>query len=129
MVKMKSSLSDGLRILFWVVLGGAIVWGYSAATSKKAEKSALATSRFEQRKTAVQATVKAGPQVFSNETPEGTVIQLSIPAPSQTGNFVDVKRCIVWRDAATKTSSLHCDHDELDLDDSHLEPPDLSDYR
>lgn len=109
----------------WVVLGGLLVWGYGAATDKKAEKAATASMSYAQRKQATAAVIQAGPQTTSWETPQGTVIALDIPKAALGGSFVEVKHCIVWRDAVTSTSALHCDKDEIDTRDYPSDPPDV----
>lgn len=126
---MRPSSSDWASIFFWVILGGLIVWAYNAATLKKVEKSEAASSSVNQLKKSAQAAISAGPQLTSWQTAEGTVISLSIPKLSAGGHLLEVKKCIIWRDAITKTASLHCDRDKLDLTDAPVELPDLSDYR
>lgn len=82
-----------------------------------------------QRKQAVQAALNAGPQTRSWQTSEGAVIELTIPRASITGRRVEYQRCIVWRDAITKSSSMHCDRDDFDPADYPTDPPDHSNLR
>lgn len=102
-------------ILCSTLLGGC--------SGRDSEKETSSDARRTQRKQVVQDTIKAGPQTTSWETPQGTVIALDIPKASLGGRFVEVKHCIVWRDAVTKTSALHCDKDEIDLQDYPTDPP------
>ena len=104
------------------------MWGYGAVTNKETETKRSAGFAT-QRRQAVQDAVSAGPQLNTWQTAEGTAISVAIPRPSASGRFVDVKKCIVWRDAVTKNASLHCDRDELDLDNQSTEKPDVADPR
>lgn len=118
-------LSNKLEPLAWIALGGLIVLGYGVATAKKAEKAATTSTSYTQRMKATSATISAGPKTTSWETPQGTVIALDIPKSSMGGSFVEVKHCIVWRDAVTNTSALHCDKDEIDTREYPSDPPDV----
>lgn len=118
--------SNKIEPFLWIILGGLIVWGYGAATNKTAEKVVAASTSSAQRKLATTTTVSAGPKTTSWDTPQGTVIAVDIPKSMLDGQFVEIKHCIVWRDAATKTSSLHCDKDEIDTSDYPSDPPDLT---
>lgn len=113
-------------IAFWVVIGGLIVWGYGVATAKKDEKAATTSTSHTQRMKATAATISASPKTTSWETPQGTVIALDIPKPLMGGSFVEVKHCIVWRDAVTKSSALHCDKDEIDTRDYPTDQPEIT---
>lgn len=104
-------------------MGALIVWLYGVATDKKVEKATVASASHAQRKQATAAIINAGPQTTVWETIQGTVIKLSIPKSLPGGNFVEVKNCIVWRDAVTNTSALHCDADEIDVRDYSTESP------
>lgn len=92
-----------------------IAIGICACTSKDAPKEPHTRPTSAERKQAVQAVVNAGPQTKSWQTPEGTVIELTIPKTSGAGNFLESQRCVVWRDAVTKTSSMYCDKEEIDI--------------
>jgi len=80
-------------------------------------------ARRAQREQAVQAAINAGPQTRSWQTPEGTVIELIIPKTS--GRLLESQRCVVWRDAVTNTSALHCDREEIDLRHLESDPPEV----
>ena len=121
--KMKSAMDYYAGILFWMALGGAVVWGYGVATEKKA--STTPSVSVAQRKQANLNAVSAGPQSTAWETPYGTVIALDIPKASAGGLLVEQKRCIVWRDAVTNTSSLQCDKDEIDIKNYPTDRPDI----
>ncbi len=121
--KMKSAMDYYAGILFWMALGGAAVWGYGVATEKKA--AAAPSASLTQRKQANLNAVSAGPQSTAWETPHGTVIALAIPKASAGGLLMEMKRCIVWRDAVTSTSSLQCDKEEIDIKQFPIDPPDL----
>jgi len=118
-------LSNKLEPFAWIFMGGLIVWGYGVATDKKAEKAVSTSASQAQRKQATTAIVQAGPQTTTWNTTEGSVIALSIPQARLGGQFVEVKHCIVWRDAVTKTSALHCDKNEIDLRDFPSDPPEI----
>jgi hypothetical protein len=120
---MKFDRDSLFGIVFWIAFGGLIAWGYQAATDKKAEKASTSTESRANRKQAVQNIIKAGPQTTSWETPQGTVIALDVPKATLGGRFIETKHCIVWRDAVTKTSALHCDKDEIDTRDYPYDPP------
>lgn len=107
-------LSPLALVIFGVLLSGC-------SGSDRAQDAAN-EARHAQRKQAAQATLKAGPKTTTWDTPEGTVIALSIPQATHGAN-VETKRCIVWRDAVTKTAALHCDKDEIDLSDYPTEKP------
>lgn len=108
--------------LSWLLFGGLIVWGYQAATDKRAEKSSTATASIAQRKAANAAAVSAGPQTKVWQTPEGQVIELYVPSSSLGGLFVEVKRCIIWRGQGA--DSMHCEARSGD----RMHPPDDMDY-
>jgi hypothetical protein len=108
-------MTSKLEPLAWMFLGGLLFWGYQVVIEKKAEKATTASVSYSQRKHATQEIIKAGPKTTISETPEGTVIELSIPKPSFGGSFAEIKQCIIWRDAVTKTSALFCDKDEIDI--------------
>ncbi|WP_294767160.1 hypothetical protein [uncultured Rhodoferax sp.] len=102
-------------IAFWMALGGGIVWFYQTAVATKAEKAVARSSQSSDIKARNAAIVAAGPTAEVFKTAEGEVIQLSIPVASLGGSLVQHKKCTVWRDAVTKTSSLHCEREEIDL--------------
>lgn len=121
--KTESRLGTIFSILFWIALGIALMWAYGAATENKA--SAAPSASLSQRKQANLNKINAGPQSTAWETPHGTVIALDIPKASAGGLLMEMKRCIVWRDAVTRTSSLQCDKEEIDLKNYPIDPPDL----
>lgn len=105
------------------LMAATILLGCSGRDSAK--DAADAASRA-QRKQVVQDTIRAGPQTKSWQTPEGTVIELTIPKATSIDSFANVRQCIVWRDRETQTSSLFCDKDELDLSgDYRGDPPEI----
>jgi hypothetical protein len=114
-----------LGIIFWVAIGGTLVWTYGAATTKKEATFTRASSGLTVRKQATQDIIKAGPTSTAWETQHGTVIALDIPRATAGGLLVEQKRCIVWRDAVTKTSSLQCDKEEIDIRRHSIDPPDI----
>lgn len=79
--------------------------------------------RKAQDRQAVKAVIQAGPQTVSWDTPQGTVIEITIPRATLGGNFVESKRCIVWRDAVAKTASLFCDREEIERPDLSPDTP------
>jgi hypothetical protein len=95
----------------------------AGCTSKDISKESHGRTTSAERKQAIQSVIDAGPQTKSWQTPEGTVIELTIPKTSGAGNFLESQRCIVWRDAVTKTSSMHCDKEEIDIRDYSGDPP------
>lgn len=119
-----TKMTNWLGILFWMAIGAALVWGFGIATQKKEPKFTRASPSLTQRKQAALDTIKAGPKTSTWETPHGTVIALDIPKATAGGLLVEIKRCVVWRDAATKTSSLQCDKDEIDIRHHSIDPPD-----
>lgn len=80
-------------------------------------------ARNSQREQAVQAAINAGPQTRSWQTREGAVIELIIPKTN--GRLLESQRCIVWRDAVTNSSALHCDREEIDLRGFEGDPPEI----
>jgi hypothetical protein len=107
----------------WILMGGLLVWGYQAATAKKSEKAAAATVSNAQRAESIAAQLKAGPTTQVWNTPEGQLLQLQIPTAGPANLYVEQRNCLVWRDAATKTSALFCASPEPDIGDP-LDPPD-----
>ncbi|MGB4115379.1 MAG: hypothetical protein WBK51_02395 [Polaromonas sp.] len=120
-------MTSKLERLAWILLGGLIVWGYQVATEKRAEKATIASASYAQRKLATQEILKAGSKTTISETPQGTVIELSIPKASFGGSFLEIKRCIIWRDAVTKTAALSCEKDEIETRNYSSENQRLSD--
>jgi hypothetical protein len=118
-------MTSWLGILFWMAIGAALVWGFGIATQKQEVKPAKAASSLTVRKQATQDIIKAGPTSTAWETKHGTVIALDIPRATAGGLLVEQKRCIVWRDAVTKTSSLQCDKEEIDIRGHSIDPPDV----
>lgn len=108
---MKPAQKDFLNIVFWVGLGGLMMWGYHAATSKQAEKAVLGDAVWEHKKAGNIAVVNAGPKTKVSQTPEGTVIELTIPSSTMGGLSVQFKRCVIWRDKTSATSAMSCDSD------------------
>lgn len=102
-------LRDFGSIVFWVFLGGAVVWGYGAATDKKAEKSTTSTKNISERRASVEAIVKAGPTTKTWPTPEGQIIEISIPSVGAAGLFADIKQCIVWQSKMGTQAAMSCD--------------------
>jgi hypothetical protein len=98
-----------------IILGGLIVWGYYQVSGRKTEPVTPKQTTAE-RKKAAQDVIKAGPKTTEWQTPQGTLIELNIPRSTMGGTLVENKRCIVWRDAITKTASLSCDQKEIDLE-------------
>jgi len=88
-------------------------------------KDSARKTRNAQREQAVQAALNAGPQTRSWQTNEGTVIELNIPKVGAVGGLLETQRCIVWRDAVTKTSALHCDREEIDMRSFDGDPPEV----
>jgi len=116
-----------LNILFWIALGGGLVWLYlTASTQTPAKPIGKPLPTSEQRKQAVSDVVNAGPQTKLWSTPHGEVIELSIPSASIGGRFVEYKRCIVWRDPITATSAISCPGPAVE--DRDLYPSDGPDY-
>ncbi len=95
----------------------------SACTNKDAVRDHTSRTTSTERQKAVRAVLDAGPQTKSWETPEGTVIELTLPKAGMTGMFLESQRCIVWRDAVTKTAALHCDRGEINHQDYPGDPP------
>lgn len=114
-----------LGIIFWVAIGGALVWAYGAATATKEATFTQASRSLAKREQSTQDIIKAGPTSAVWETPHGTVIALDIPKATAGGLLVEMKRCIVWRDSVTKTSSLQCDKEEIDIRRHSIDPPDI----
>jgi hypothetical protein len=126
---MKFNLDDIFGIAFWMVLGGVILWGYGAVTDKKAVSANPPAATTKQRKLAVANTVRSGPKTEIWSTPHGDVIKLDVPYATVGGLLVEIKHCILWRDMLTKTSSMHCEQNQLDTRDYPSDPPDYSDLR
>ncbi|MDZ7892360.1 MAG: hypothetical protein U5L73_11460 [Rhodoferax sp.] len=124
-----TNFKDFLNVLFWMALGAALVWGYGAATNIKAEKSLAVTEGAERLRSAIKEKIDRGPQVETWDTGEGQLVTVYIPS-SLAGVAVSVKRCFVWRDAITKSSSMSCPSDSDDrIDYLEADGPDYSDYR
>jgi hypothetical protein len=123
--QMKLRPKDFFIGLFWMALSAAIFWMYGAITARQADTAAATSSRQAQRLQATQAAIRAGPQTSTWETPHGTVITLDIPKATLSGMFVETKHCIVWRDASTKTSAIHCDKEEIDIKNYPTDRPDF----
>lgn len=87
-------------------MGALGVWLYQISTVHKAEKATPASTS--QRRLAVTNAVTAGPQTQIWATPNGDVIELTIPSASLGGRLLEVKRCTVWRDRITSSSSMSC---------------------
>jgi hypothetical protein len=83
--------------------------------------------RLEQKRKAVEERVKAGPVATVSKLAEGDVIELAIPSASSTGRYLDVQRCYVWRDNATKSASMSCPHqpEQVRVDDLDNPGPDI----
>lgn len=114
-----------LLVLFGVALSGvALSLAYQAATDKRADKGAQSIARMAHQQQATKAIVSAGPQAIATETPQGTVIDLTIPKVGMGGAFIETRKCVVWRDAVTKTASMFCDPQELDPTPLALDLPD-----
>jgi hypothetical protein len=122
---MKSRLQTLLGMLFWLGLGALLLFWFQEVNSKKVEKSSVTTENRAQRKQAAQDVIKAGPKTTEWQTPQGTLIELNIPRSTMGGTLVENKRCIVWRDAITKTASLSCDQKEIDLERLDPDPPEI----
>jgi hypothetical protein len=88
-------------------------------------KEPIRKARKAQQEQAVQAALNAGPQTRSWQTPEGAVIEVTIPKTSGPGRLLESQRCIVWRDAVTNTSALHCDREEIDMRNFEGDPPEI----
>ena len=112
-------------MIFAMLIGGTLVWFFGSTTEKKEAKLQKTSASLTQRKQATLDIIKAGPKSTAWETPHGTVIALDIPKASVGGLLIEMKRCIVWRDAVTTTSSLPCDKDEIDIDHHSVDPPDI----
>lgn len=110
---MLSKFENVAWIIFWIALGGVGVWGWQAATAKPFEKPPSAG--IAQRRQAVATTLAAGPQTTSWSTPHGDVIELSVPSATVGGRLLELRRCIVWRDHITSSSSMSCDPPEIEL--------------
>ncbi len=108
------------RSKFAVVVLAVVLQGCSG---KDDSNDSTRKARNLQREQAVQAAINAGPRTRSWQTREGTVIELIIPKTS--GRLLESQRCIVWRDAVTSTSALHCDREEIDLRNFESDPPEL----
>ncbi len=124
----------------WILLGGIGLWGIQAASqllSKgdhpspiSAAQAATKRPTMEERKRDVAAVVSAGPQTKLWSTPHGEIIELAIPTAAVGGHFVQFKRCTVWRDPITATSSISCPADVPEERDLYpTDQPDLSDLR
>lgn len=129
---MKSHINYMLSVAFWMVLGGAIVWGYQAASRPPTFAANPADKRqtMDERKRDVRNVVSAGPQTKLWATPHGEIIEVAIPTASIGGRFVQFKRCTVWRDPITATSSISCPSEPAEDRDLYpTDQPDLSDLR
>jgi hypothetical protein len=113
---MRQHVETLLSILFWVALGGAIVWLSGVGNQKETDKAQRAAQTTQAKEKQVQAALQAGPTVVKWETPEGTLLSLAIPRQGVISSFLDVQKCIVWRDGATGAALLHCDKAGMDLD-------------
>lgn len=116
----------------WIFLGGLIVWGYQAASHSPTLAAASADKRptMDERKRDVRSMVSAGPQTKLWVTPHGEIIEVAIPTASIGGRFVQFKRCTVWRDPITATSSISCPSEPAEDRDLYpTDGPDNSDLR
>ena len=115
-----------MRSLLFIAATAVIL----AACSKPDQPNKASNdARLTQQKQEVQSTLRAGPQTRTWQTPEGALVELTIPRASLTGRSVEYQRCVVWRDATTKTAFMHCDRDNIDLADHPTDPPDYSNLR
>lgn len=112
-------------ILFWIVLGAAILWMYQAATTRQGEKSDLVKSKTASRRATVTKAMLDGPKTTIWATPNGDVIELLFPSSSVGGQIVEVKRCIVFRDTFTKSSSMSCDQEGRPAGTDDFDPRDM----
>lgn len=108
---MKAQFSN----IAWLIAGGLIVFGYQTMTEKKSQKASAAEVSVGQRKQSLEAAIAAGPKARTWELSQGTVVEILIPLTKYGGDWLETKRCYVWRDASTKTSSMACDPDEMNL--------------
>lgn len=109
----------------WILLGSLLAWGYGVATTKKAEKSAAVTVSSAKRAETIAAQLKAGPTTEVSNTPEGQLVNLQVPTAGPGNLYVEQRTCLVWRDAVTKTTAMHCDKPEIDLDAYPTDKPDI----
>jgi hypothetical protein len=112
----------------WIFMGGLILWGYQAATTKPASKAITTGSTAASSKAAVTIALSKGPRSTIWATPHGDVIEYLIPT-SVMGVMVEYKRCFVFRDAVTRTSSMSCEMAPGNGDLSTPDGPDYSDLR
>lgn len=124
---MRAHIETLLSILFWMALCGGIVWLSGIGSLKKAEKAQLATQTMQAKEKQVHNALQNGPKVAKWETPEGTLISLAIPMQGAISSFLDVQKCIVWRDAATGAALMHCDKAAMDLDTLRDQEPSRAD--
>ncbi len=90
------------------VLSVLSVVAFSSGCSESRSESEY-QARREKRMHAQKALLNDGPQVKTTRTTEGDIVELTIPREMAGGKFVEIKRCVVWRDLRTSTSAIHCD--------------------
>lgn len=95
----------------WIALGGLIVWGYDQALSTRQAREGRASVSSEKRAANAAAIVSAGPTTTVTKTAEGDLIEIAIPS-LLARSFVQIRRCTVWRDAATRTVAMTCAADQ-----------------
>lgn len=91
-----------LRIV--VGLAALLVAGYLYWSHQQTKASAKL------RSIEVKQTLASSPRSKVFELPEGQMIVVQVPVPDITvPNFGETRHCFVWRDAATRMSSMSCD--------------------
>lgn len=96
-----------------VAIWGVVVLAVVAAFFWSSENSKKSNTESERRQQAhiekverLLSTTKFDAKVFESE--HGQMLVVEIPLKAEYGG-AEKKRCMVWRDAATKTASISCD--------------------
>ena len=127
-IRLSDKWKELRAIAFWVALGGLMVWFYQLASTSIEAKRSNTGSNLAAMKAKVTTTVSQGPKTSIWATQHGDVIELLIPT-SVAGLMVEYKRCFVFRDAVTHTSTISCEMAAGNGDLSAPDGPDYSDLR
>lgn len=98
---------------YWVVavIAAATLaaWAWNGAvmrTNKEADERRMERVAGDER---ALKQLAAGPATKAWTTPHGSLVEIRIPTDRFGIGIVSLQHCIVWRDAETRTSSMHCD--------------------
>lgn len=107
---MKKPAIFGLTLV--VLLIG--VWLYYDSQEQKRELRAQQPAQKKAQRIEQQATNPVLPTITSWGLEEGTFIQIDHSVPMLPGSdYMETRRCYVWRDKVTSTSTMSCESEPL----------------